>query len=62
MVVIRKTITYVGRPVHTITAVNVLTDPTINDSSRPGSNRWVRTAFTGWNARGSGRVIGYVGP
>ena len=34
MVVISKTITYVGRRVYTRTGVKVLTDPTVTDSSR----------------------------
>ena len=38
MVVVSKTITYMGRPVYTRTRVKVLTDPTVSDSSRPCSD------------------------
>ena len=61
MVVVGKTITYVGRPVYTRTGVKVLTDPTVSDSSRPGSDGGFRTAFIGWSAIGSGRVTRHIG-
>ena len=62
MVVVRETITCMGRLMHTRTGVIILTSSTFNDFSHPGSSQRVITGFIGWLARGNGRVIGNVGP